>query len=126
MRALLAGTGAGRRASRRPVNVTVTANGQVAQELEITPETADVFRLVDLTPFVRAAAPTPSPWRLRAAATSPTRSSPPTTCRGRAEVQAEDKPLEIDVAYDRTRLETDDLLGCAGHASATTARGRPG
>jgi len=110
MRALLAGTGAGG-GVEGTVNVTVAVNGEVAQELEITPETADVFRLVDLRPFLKEGANTVA---LEASG------------RGNLAYQVvathhipwegtgepEDKPLAIEVAYDRTLLEADDLLGC--------------
>ena len=113
MRALLSGTGASG-GVEGDVHVTITANGEVAKELTITPETSDVFRLISLRPMVREGKNTVAlesagkgnlayqivathylPW--------PEEAEKATT------VPSE---MTIDVAYDTTTLKTDDLLTC--------------
>jgi uncharacterized protein YfaS (alpha-2-macroglobulin family) len=113
MRALLAGTGAGG-GVEGTVNVTVTANGEVASELAITPETADVFRLVDLKPFLREGANTVA---LEASGRGSLAYQVVAThyLPWEGPVEPEEKALDIEVTYDRTRLSTDDLLGCEVH-----------
>ena len=120
MRALLGGTGAGGGVDE-PVTVTVAVDGEVVEELAITPETADVFRLVDLRPYLRSG-------RTRVALAASGQASlayqiVATHYLPEADVVAgEDQALSIAVAYDRTTLATDDLLGCV----VTIAYNRPG
>jgi len=120
MRALLGGTGAGGGVDQT-LNVTVTANDQVAKELEITPETADVFRLVDLRPLVREGAN-----RIALEASAPGNLAYQIVATHYLpwvdEAAGEEQELELEVAYDRTALATDDLLGC----QVTVRYNRPG
>jgi uncharacterized protein YfaS (alpha-2-macroglobulin family) len=111
MRAMLAGTGAGG-GVEETVHVTVTANGEVASELEITPETSDVYRLIDLRPMVKEGVNTvalESAGRANLAFQIVATHYLPW---GGAGDGSEAKALEIDVTYDRTRVSTDDLLSC--------------
>ena len=113
MRALLAGSGPSGSVDG-DTHVTVAANGQLAKEITITPQTSDVFRLISLRPFVRAGenavvletsgqgnlayqivATHYLPWPKEQA-------DPP-------------KEIAIDVRYDTTTLKKDDLLTCEVH-----------
>jgi len=121
MRALLLGTGTGGPVEAR-MNVTVTANGKVAEALAITPETSDVFRLINLRPYVHEGKNTVAleasgqgnlAYQIVATHYVPwPKAAPPA-------VQQE---LSIDVAHDTTTLKTDDLLT----ARVTIRYNRPG
>lgn len=123
MRALLAVTGAGGSVDDTQ-QVTITANGALVKELEITPENSDVFHLVSLRSQVKEGVNRVAleaseggslayqivarhylPW----AEGEPSRSEPEET-------------LSIDVAYDTTRLKPKDLLTC----NVTLRYNRPG
>ncbi|MFW6163174.1 MAG: MG2 domain-containing protein, partial [Planctomycetota bacterium] len=106
MRALLAGAG---RAGgiEGTLNVTVAANGQLARELTITPETSDVHRLISLREMVREGTNTVAlessgqgdlAYQIVATHYVPWTGGPP----------ASEKEMSIDVAYDTTTLKTDD------------------
>lgn len=118
LRALLAGSGPGRGVDK-PVSVTVIANGKVVQQLDITPETSDVLRLVSLrehlAPRVDVTLETSGAalaYQLVAVHYLPwTRHRP-----------AEPPEMSIDVAYDSTELRPDDTLGCL----VTVRYNRPG
>jgi len=112
MRALLAGTGpvGGVEGLQR---VTVAANGKAAEELTITPETSDVFRLVNLHSLVRkgknvVALETAGKGALSYQVVArhylpwPEKRKP----------AAANEPLKIGVAYDTTTVKKDDLLKC--------------
>jgi len=121
MRALLAGTGRGGSVDA-DLNVTVAANGKLAKELKITPETSDVFRLISLRDIVREGRNSVAletsgkgdlayqivsthymPW-----------DRPKTTAKA-------PKPLEIAVKYDASQVKKDELLRC----EVTIACNRP-
>ena len=110
MRALLAGTGS-TGGVEDDMNVTVTANGKVAKELKITPETSDVFRLVSLRPFVREGE---NAVALEAAGEGSVayqivaRHYVPWPREKTAARQA----LMIDVRYDATTVKKNDILTC--------------
>ena len=108
MRALLAGAGASG-GLEGDVNVTIAANGKAVKELTVTPDTADVFRLISLRDLVRKGTNTIAleasgkgdlayqivathyvPW--------PTKRPEPTD------------EMSIDIAYDTTTLKANDTL----------------
>jgi len=110
MRALLLGAGA-TGGVEGEVNVTISANGKLAKELKITPETSDVFRLISLREMVRRGKNTVAletsgkgdlayqivathyiPW--------PTEQPPA------------EKEIAIDLRYDTTTLKKNDVLTC--------------
>jgi len=113
MRALLAGTGPGG-GVEEDVHVTITANGEVAKELTITPDTSDVFRLIDLRPFVRSG-------RNKVALETSGKGNLAYQMVGthylpweqsiRTEGTVPDA-LSIDVQYDATQVSKNDLLTC--------------
>ncbi|GAB4340677.1 MAG: hypothetical protein Kow0099_16820 [Candidatus Abyssubacteria bacterium] len=91
--------------------VTATIDGKQVAEIKITPADSDVMRLVDLKKYAHKGANTVGidfagkgamlyqivgryylPW---------------------SGEQAESEPLSIQIGYDKTRLEKDDLLTCA-------------
>ena len=111
MRALLAATGPGGKVEG-DVHVTVAANGKLAKELAITPETSDVFRLISLRDAVRKGRNTVAletagkgdlAYQIVATHYLPWPAEPPKEAR---------KELSIEVAYDATTLKTGDLLAC--------------
>ena len=113
MRALLAGTGPGG-GVEEDVHVTITANGKVAKELTITPDTSDVFRLIDLRPFVRtgrnvvaleASGKGNLAYQIVATHYLPWEKGP--VHKGTVP-----EPLSIDVQYDATQVNKNDLLTC--------------
>ncbi|MHC4505702.1 MAG: alpha-2-macroglobulin family protein, partial [Planctomycetota bacterium] len=114
MRALLTGSGPSG-AAEGELDVTISANGKLAKELVITPETSDVFRLVSLRELVREGPNDVSleaagkgelayqivathymPWAREAVEGAPARKAR--------------KEITIDVKYDTTRLKKDDTL----------------
>jgi len=121
MRALLAGAGKGGTVER-PMKVTIAANGKVAQELDITPETGDVYHLVSLRPHVAEGKNTVAletggggslAYQIVATHYMP-------WPKGEAPEAA--RELSIDVAYDSTSLKVNDLL----KARVTVRYNRPG
>jgi uncharacterized protein YfaS (alpha-2-macroglobulin family) len=121
MRALLAGTDGRTGSVEGNVNVTVTANGQVAKEILITPDTGDVYRLVSLRPLVRkgqnrvaieAAGKGNLAYQVVATHYVP-------WTNGAA---APEKEMDINVDYDSTALKKDDMLTCR----VTVRYNRPG
>ncbi|HPC83546.1 MAG TPA: MG2 domain-containing protein [Thermoanaerobaculaceae bacterium] len=108
LRALLAGSGYGG-GVETGVSVTVIANGTAVQQLDITPETSDVLRLVSLrehlAPSVDVTLETSGAalaYQLVAVHYLPwTRQKP-----------AETPEMSIDVTFDSTELRPDDTLGC--------------
>lgn len=118
LRALLAGSGPGGGVDK-PVSVTVIANGKAVQQLDITPETSDVLRLVSLrehlAPSVDVTLETSGAslaYQLVAVHYLPWTRPKPT----------EPPEMSIDVTYDSTALRPDDTLGCM----VTVRYGRPG
>lgn len=110
MRALLAGVGS-RGRIEGTLNVAVTANGKLAKNLTITPETSDVYRLISLRPFVkhgvnRVALETSGEGNLAYQIVATHYVPWP---RGGARPEAK-KELSIDVAYETKELKTDDIL----------------
>ncbi|NQT86701.1 hypothetical protein HQ560_08060, partial [bacterium] len=110
MRALLAGAGA-TGSVEETLHVAVTANGALAKDLTITPETSDVYRLISLRPMVKEGANRITletagagdlAYQIVATHYVPWAGPPP---------QAQ-KPIAIDVQYDTTTLKTHDLLTC--------------
>ncbi len=120
MRALLAGTGAGG-GIEGDVNITVAANGRLAQEIRITPDTADVFRLVSLTNLVRRGRNTVA---IEAAGKGSLAYQIVAThyVPWKGEERPEGKEMSIDVQYDTTMLKKDDALKC----NVTVLYNRPG
>ncbi|MBN1675674.1 MAG: hypothetical protein JXR37_31820 [Kiritimatiellae bacterium] len=111
MRALLAGTGPGGTVEGS-LHVTIAANGKLVQELAITEEDSDVFRLISLREAVRE---------------GENRIALETSGKGDLAYQivarhylpwaqepaaAEKAPLEIDVDYDTTTVPKDERLTC--------------
>lgn len=118
LRALLAGSGPGGGVDS-PVSVTVIANGKAVQQLDITPETSDVLRLVSLrghlAPSVDVTLETSGAalaYQLVAVHYLPWAQQKPTAS----------PEMSIDVAYDATELRPDDTLGCL----VTVRYNRPG
>ena len=101
--------------------MTISANGKLARELTITPDTSDVFRLISLRDMVREGTNTVA---LETAGDGSlayqivaTHYVPWTTKRAEGK-----KELAIDVAYDTTTLKRDDVLTCR----VTVPYNRPG
>ena len=112
MRALLAGTGAGG-AVDEDLHVTIAANGKLAREITITPDTSDVFRLIDLRPHVRkgrnvVALETSGKGNLAYQIVA-THYVP---WSGAGTQPRPEEPLTIDVEYDAASVKKDDLLTC--------------
>jgi anti-sigma factor RsiW len=112
MRALLAGTGPMGRVEGT-LHITVAANGKAAEELTITPETSDVFRLVNLRSLVHkgknvvaleTAGKGSLSYQVVARHYMPWPDKTKTT--------AGEEPLKISVDYDATTVKKDDLLKC--------------
>jgi len=110
MRALLAGTGPSGGVEGE-THVSVSANGTLARELTITPETSDVFHLISLRHLVRAGSNSVSletagkgnlAYQIVATHYMPW---------PKEEAPAE-KEMSIDLDYDTTTLATDDTLSC--------------
>ena len=121
MRALLAGTGPATTVER-DLPMTISVNGKLAEELTVTPETSDVFRLISLREHQREGANRISiepageanlayqivathylPWE-------------------RKQTGSKKKAMSIEVKYDTTSLRPDDRLTCR----ATILYNRPG
>ncbi len=109
MRALLAGTNGGGGLDE-DLYIALIANGKVAQQLVITPETSDVFRLISLRHLAKEGenrvALEPSgggnlAYQIVAVHYLPWQENP----------LAEDQPLTIEVTYDAKTLKVDDVLG---------------
>jgi uncharacterized protein YfaS (alpha-2-macroglobulin family) len=122
MRALLAGAEHAGSVDGK-MTVAVIVNGKAAEDVVITPENADVFRLVDLKPFVAAGANTVTletagkgslAYQIVATHYMPWGKDAPAA--------GGDKEMTIDVAYDTTTLKTSDLLT----ARVTLRYNRPG
>jgi len=120
MRALLAGTD-GSGGVEGDVRVAVTANGKLAEEFTITPETGDVFRLISLRPMVQrgkntvaleAAGKGNLAYQIVATHYLPWPKEPAKAPR----------EIAIDVAYDTTTLKAQDVLTCR----ASILYNRPG
>ena len=110
LKALLRAAGAtpGSDASGR---VTVRVNGRHAGTIEITPENSDMLQMRDLNAHLRPGENTITlekagemtvPYQLVAAHWMP----------GEQPAAKAEEPLEINVAYDRSRLAEGDVLGC--------------
>ncbi len=93
--------------------VTVAVNGAAAAELEIAPETRDVLRLIDLTPWLRegenrvdleCAGTATLSYQLVATHYEPWEGPP---------AELPEEPIRIDLTYDSAELPALDLLGCA-------------
>jgi len=120
MRALLAGTG-DTGGVEGTVNVTVAANGQLAKELTITPETSDVYRLISLREMVKKGTNTVAletsgkgdlAYQIVATHYIPWAGEP----------RPSQQEMSIDVAYDTTTLKANDILT----AKVTVRYNRPG
>jgi len=120
MRALLGGTGA-TGGVEGTVNVTIAANGALAKELTITPETSDVYRLISLREMVKEGANTVAletsgegdlAYQIVATHYIPWAGEP----------RPSQQEMTIDVAYDTTTLKANDLLT----AKVTVRYNRPG
>ena len=111
MRALLAGSGSGGGGVDKPLSITIAANGKLAKELEVTPETSDVYRLISLRNMVQEGENTvalePSEKGNLAYQVVAVHYEP--WIQGEA---PGDEELTIDLNYDVTSLETDDTLTC--------------
>jgi len=110
MRALLAGSGPSG-SVEGDMHVTVAANGELAKEITITPQTSDVFRLVSLRPYVRKgentiALETAGKGNLAYQIVGTHYQPWP---KGEAAPQ---KEMTIDVRYDSKKLKKDDILTC--------------
>ena len=122
MRALLAGAGPGG-SIEQELNVTVAVNGRLAKQLNITPETSDVFRLISLRELVRTGENTVAietagdeglAFQVVATHYLPWPATPkPAHLK---------QPLEIDVEYDATTVKRDETLT----AKVTIRYNRPG
>ena len=120
MRALLGGTGAGGGVDK-PLSISIIANGKPAQELKITPETSDVFRLISLRHLVKEGENTVAlepngkgnlAFQIVAVHYEPWAQV----------VEPQEQELTIDVDYDTTTLKADDVLTC----KVTVEYHRPG
>ena len=120
MRALLAGTG-DTGGVEGTVNVTVAANGQLAKELTITPETSDVYRLISLREMVKKGTNTVA---LEASGKGDLAYQIVAThyIPWAGEPRPSQQEMSIDVAYDTTTLKANDILT----AKVTVRYNRPG
>ena len=108
LRALLLGA-AQTAALSAPVAISIAVNGAEPEVIDVTPETSDIVHLLDLRHRVRpgvnrvsVALDGDGRFAFQTTATHFVPWQPPTGPVG--------KDLSIDIAYDRTRLEADDLL----------------
>jgi len=108
LRALLAAGSSG--PPEVDATVTVSAGGRKVEDIEITPQTSDVLRLVDLGPQTRkgenairieSAKECDLNYQIVAKYYLPWEAVRP---------EPRESPMEITVTYDRTRLSTDDVL----------------
>ena len=122
MRALLAGTGPAAGKLEKDLPITISVNGKPAEELTVTPETSDVFRLISLREHQREgenrisiepAGEADLAYQIVATHYLPWERRDP------AQTQ---KVMSIDVDYDTRSLAPEDLLTCR----ATIRYNRPG
>jgi uncharacterized protein YfaS (alpha-2-macroglobulin family) len=111
MRALLAGTGPMSSVEGK-MTLSIGGNGREAKKLEITEETADVYRLVSLRELVRSGGNTVS---LKAAGKGTLAYQIVAThyLPWKSADEPAEKPITIDVAYDTRRLRRNDTLKCS-------------
>ncbi len=113
IKALLAGSGTGGAATDKDLNVTVTANGKLAEEIRITPETSDVYRLISLRELVKEgtnkiALETSGAGNLAYQIVARHYIPWPT----HVDPQPRQEVLAIDVNYDTDKIAVDDKLTC--------------
>jgi uncharacterized protein YfaS (alpha-2-macroglobulin family) len=107
MKALIAGTRTARK-SDTPTRIQVAVNDRDAGSMEVTPQTQDVLHTLDLTRYLQSGAntirltrdgATELPYRLVGTHWVPGPSAAPVVSE-----------LEVDVRYDRDRLQVGDVL----------------
>jgi uncharacterized protein YfaS (alpha-2-macroglobulin family) len=111
MRALLAGT-ASSGGIEEPTHVTVTANGKIAKELTITPETSDVYRLISLREFIKPGQNTVTLESNTAAGLAWQVVGTHYVPWQRTDPRPIESEIDIDLRYDTTELSTSDVLNC--------------